>query len=643
MSQITNEYKVSVIVPVFNVEEYLVECLDSILTQSFEDFEIIIVDNGSTDNSFFIAEKYVENNSNIRLYHHPHGKLGGARNFGIKKSKAEFLMFVDSDDFLPEDALECLFRCTQEDDDLDVIVGNIVKYKRNGIEYFKEFEYIHKREQLLYGINDFHYLIKSQTATNKLFRRSLLEKHNLLFPENLIHEDLYFTTIALIVSRKIKIIPNIVYYYRKFEQPSITSGDSEVIYFENRLEVLEKLDNYLLENDLLEYKEIIDFYKLNKFYAPILQKMLNHYDDETSRTFFYRMNKHFQTIDIDLIRQSKTRIPVYIFIKYGLFNDFEFYRKNNCINSIVDNGRLYINSVDKSISNKNLDITSQIRNIKLKYRIEDIKIENGIYQISGYCFFPGVKIEKNNTFIKNIYLKNFKDKEEVYSFDVVEIERKDICFVENGPVNSGFTAKLDLKKIEKIENKNFHIYINLFYYGLVKEEKISIDDSDVSRLMQKTDYNLAWRLTNIKENYLDNLKEKNKKFYMRSITGCDYIKIILKRDMIKMSDNHVIINFENYPRLENETIKIENSWNKVVFEGKIIENKVKVKVTNNLFLLKNYKIKMADYIIVDTEKLFNLISLKKRRRYLSKFVLGKNITSFGVYLMYLKLSKRRIK
>ena len=115
--------KFSIVVPVYNVEKYIRKCIESIITQTYQNFELIIVDDGSTDYSGKICDKYI-NKSNVKVFHKKNGGASSAINYGIKKSKGEYLMFIDGDDFLYD--VNCL-------EELNKIINNsnvdIIQYK----------------------------------------------------------------------------------------------------------------------------------------------------------------------------------------------------------------------------------------------------------------------------------------------------------------------------------------------------------------------------------------------------------------------------------------------------------------------------------------------------------------------------------
>ena len=111
--------KISVIVPVYNVEKYLTKCVDSIMNQTYKDLEIILVDDGSTDNSGKICDEYVKKDKRFKVIHKKNGGLSDARNVGIKNSTGEYLSFIDSDDYIDNDMIECLYNaCIKNNADI---------------------------------------------------------------------------------------------------------------------------------------------------------------------------------------------------------------------------------------------------------------------------------------------------------------------------------------------------------------------------------------------------------------------------------------------------------------------------------------------------------------------------------------------
>lgn len=114
---------ISIVVPVYNVEKYLKKCLDSVISSSYKDWECILVDDGSKDNSGLICDEYVKKDSRFRVIHKQNGGLSSARNAGMEVAKGKWLMFIDSDDFISPHRIQSLFQCSVEHPDADMIMG----------------------------------------------------------------------------------------------------------------------------------------------------------------------------------------------------------------------------------------------------------------------------------------------------------------------------------------------------------------------------------------------------------------------------------------------------------------------------------------------------------------------------------------
>lgn len=188
--------KYSVIVPVYNVESYLPRCIDSLLAQNYVDLEILLIDNGSNDQSGQICENYAAQFSNITAYHIPNKGVGSARNFGLSKAKGEFICFVDADDYLVGNLFSDVE--SQLDSQLDLLVFSYY----NSIE--KNLSEIDRSAKILptEGKKDksefialFQELFLTDmmyTVWNKIYRREFLEEHQIVFESYELGEDVRF-------------------------------------------------------------------------------------------------------------------------------------------------------------------------------------------------------------------------------------------------------------------------------------------------------------------------------------------------------------------------------------------------------------------------------------------------------------------
>ena len=161
--------QLSIIVPIYNTEKYLRKCVDSLLEQDLDDYEILLINDSSPDSSIDIMKEYEERFPNIiRIFSKENGGLGDTRNFGIPYAKGKYVTFVDSDDYIKENSLNRL--CTKMDnEDLDILVYDFVKEYDN-------VDFIH--EQAMEIIDDKHYVLSTPNACNKMFKTSIFDENN---------------------------------------------------------------------------------------------------------------------------------------------------------------------------------------------------------------------------------------------------------------------------------------------------------------------------------------------------------------------------------------------------------------------------------------------------------------------------------
>ncbi len=259
---------ISVIVPVYNVEKYLGKCLDSILDQTFEDFEIILVEDCSTDNSKKICGEYAGRDGRIRcIYQEKNGGLGKARNTGIVNARGKYLMFVDSDDYIDSRMLEVLYEnITQSGADV-ASCGLYNVFQQKKIPAYGKIERF-----LCHAQEGFRLLLLGEkipgSACNKLYRSWVFQK--VRFPEGVFYEDVAFHTALMQLIRDIYVDTTPLYYY-VHRQNSITTQkfDARAMVFIRAYEEVLKVvrENY---PSILPEAE----FKLTWAYFSILDRMI---------------------------------------------------------------------------------------------------------------------------------------------------------------------------------------------------------------------------------------------------------------------------------------------------------------------------------------------------------------------------------
>ena len=236
--------KLSIIVPVYKVEEYLGECVDSLLSQTIDDYEIILVDDGSPDNSGKIADEYAAANPDmIRVLHIDNGGQGRARNFALDIAKGDFVGFVDSDDWVTHDMYEKMYTRAAETG-ADVVVCDFME------------RFVDGRESVLPASLQDNWLGSAGSSCNKIFRRSLVGA--LRFPVGLWYEDFYFSAVMLLRSKHTEFIAEPLYIYRRGQESTMHNNNAA-----KNLDMLTIMD--MLEKEMVPagYKDDFEFFLVN--------------------------------------------------------------------------------------------------------------------------------------------------------------------------------------------------------------------------------------------------------------------------------------------------------------------------------------------------------------------------------------------
>lgn len=264
---------ISIIIPVYKSEQFLEKCLNSIINQSFKNIEIIIVNDNSPDGSINIINKYLINYKNIKLINkHVNEGVSVARNEAIKIACGEYILFVDSDDYIEKDALKILYEETSKNE-VDIVIFDMI-CESNDIN-LKSIKINYDRDTLLNGKEAFKKLLTKEDnidghTCNKLIKRELIINNSIFFPENIkIHEDLIFNLKCFFYSNKVKYLNKFLYIY------CIRKNSSSIIYDKEKVREVKKVIN--LVNYFMKDKKIISEYN-KEFKIFILNILVNKVD-----------------------------------------------------------------------------------------------------------------------------------------------------------------------------------------------------------------------------------------------------------------------------------------------------------------------------------------------------------------------------
>ena len=279
---------ISVIVPIYKVEKYLKRCVNSLLAQSYSDFELILVDDGSPDNCGNICEEYAAKDKRIRVIHKENGGLSDARNVGLGIAKGEYIAFVDSDDWVATNYLETLLKVIELTDsdicECEVLktTGEIEKYKKSDEQYTSYSS--EKALELLICDKILH-----QYVWNKLYKRSCLK--GIPFAVGKINEDEFWTYQVFGNARRITKISNVLYYY--FQRGSSIMGNHYNLKRLDALEAKSLRQQYIEE----KFPALTEVSKINLFESCI-------YSGQMTLKFLEKNEKKQAKIIIDNIRKQ---------------------------------------------------------------------------------------------------------------------------------------------------------------------------------------------------------------------------------------------------------------------------------------------------------------------------------------------------
>ncbi len=236
---------ISIIIPVYNVERYLEKCLNSVLEQTYQNIEIILVNDGSTDNSLKICEGYSEKDKRVHIVQQRNAGLSAARNVGIKNAKGKYFMFIDSDDWIDKNMVKSLYNSLKKFNVKLACCGKVVYESENTF---------YKRGLLEDQILDIKDIIRLSAfdkdvgiaAWGKMYDREIF--NNLKFPEGEIHEDVAIMYRIFDKCQRVFVLGNSYYYYYRFNGTGISKSE-----YSNKFDIV-------LKHDLENEKFIIDKY-----------------------------------------------------------------------------------------------------------------------------------------------------------------------------------------------------------------------------------------------------------------------------------------------------------------------------------------------------------------------------------------------
>lgn len=586
--------KVSVIIPFNNVENYIEECLNSVLSQTLDDIEVILINDASTDRTLEIVEWYLQKDSRIKLININERKgQGFARNRGIEIATGEYIGFVDSDDFIESDMFECLYNSAKTNN-TDISMCQVREYDDINENYITSDYYslacLSSFQNDIFSAEDTknNILDINVALWNKIYKREYLNNIGEKFPEGFIYEDLPFFFGTYLPAKRIQIVWKNLYSYR------INRKNSTMQQFNNK--ILDRLPMVSLTYEKLKKVPYLSDLK-QKIQAWIINDLFHRYSllkENYHKEFFFQMKKIFQSLEIENIKDDYWKkvyhFQGYLLVMNNTFEDFnnKVFTEYLDIHKVEDRLRSEMigieeidtrfNSVYQEIT-KNYKYTEDLftelkdKNAQFSYEIEKISENLESNRNELYTNIENSKqglIKETDYKISQVYdeiTKNYKYTEELVS----EVRDK----------NAETSGKI-VDVYEKIELNRNELYTNIenSKQGLIKEidYKISQIYDEITKNYKYTEELVQRNFDNLDSKINSDLESNYNNINKRIEEKAKY----LYNDIKDLS--YVLQN--NFEELGNEQNKISELSTKIVLEVENLKQENEVKISA---LRKEYK------------------------------------------------------
>lgn len=383
--------RISVVVPIYDVEEYLDECLRSLARQTVEDFEAVLVDDGSTDSSAVIAERFVQRDSRFRLLRRPNGGLSRARNTGIDAAGGEYLAFLDSDDVLPPNAYELLLGSLERTGS-DFATGNVQRLTAAGCTQAGFCADAFRRGRERTHVRRFAPLLEDRTVWNKLWRRDFWDGCGLRFPDGRLHEDIPVVLPAHYRAARVDVIGAPVYHYRVREggSASITQRRHELRALRDRLAAVEHVHAFIAGRESLRQRRRYERTVVAQDLRYHL-KALPNADDEYRAVFMDWAGAFLDGCS----RRVCDELPAIDRVKYHLVRrgrleellDLLRFQREHALSTPPRRrrGRYYGDYPVQAVPRSALRLGRRDQELALSAHLDDLRFELGRLVLSGYA------------------------------------------------------------------------------------------------------------------------------------------------------------------------------------------------------------------------------------------------------------------
>ncbi|GAT80292.1 glycosyl transferase family A [Streptomyces sp. F-3] len=478
--------RLSVIVPIYNVERYLPACLDSLAAQTFRDIEVLMVDDGSPDNSAAIAAEYEARDKRFKLIRKENAGLGAARNTGIAhmSDESEFLTFVDSDDVIPPDAYRLMIASLDESGS-DFVTGNVFHLKGERSWQVPLMKMLAGEARKRTHISKYPKLIADRIACNKVFRRSFWEKEGFAFPEGILHEDIPVILPAHYRAQAIDIIGEPTYFWRLREgeaAPSITQRRKEPQAIRDRVTAVSMVSDYLAQQpgpEFAEYKRQYD----DRVLRDDLRLFLRVLPDATAEfheAFLEATNRYLDMVDPKIVMDLPTdlRVQWILVRKHAIQELIALLASQRRKEPIEVSGTFRKYASFRTLEESGYELPKAALRIDgdldLRAPLRSVTWKDGKLVLSGDAWIDKIEVASKRSSVKILQLKRNGSRRRMF-LPAKNVYRPE-CTTDSGQQRynydwAGWEVTLDPAKLRKggvWQEGLWHVGINVYASGLVR-------------------------------------------------------------------------------------------------------------------------------------------------------------------------------
>ncbi len=405
-------YDITVVVPIYNVEEYLIECLDSINNQTKDNIQVILIDDGSPDKSGEMADEYCKSHPNFECHHIENGGLGHARNYAIPLAKGKYIGFVDSDDIIPKNYYEVLF-ATAERNGSEMATCADIRFNSTGFFESKlhNSAFLPIKEESTHITKDLS-LIYDTTSCNKLIRMDFINEYNFRFPEKMLYEDIPVIIPMHCLAKNVSIAKSVFYYWRQRDgvTTSITQNISNLKNLTDRIAVMEMNNEFFKKHEISEDLVRAKLIKDLEVDLSIFVNNCRLLPDETALEVIEHINAYMDKyISDDILNLTNLNCrQKFTHVKNrnleALRNLIE--NQSNYYNAPIEekDGRFIIDCSEELYSIPNKDVTADIKKFHPKKNLKRFKATDTCAGFLYSIYIPRVNLkEGDQTITASLY------------------------------------------------------------------------------------------------------------------------------------------------------------------------------------------------------------------------------------------------